>query len=74
MERKDLTARAMQITTTVAALQPQIAVLMQAVRFGIIGVEAVRLFFKSSGHDDEICDRIVADAKADVARWQNTTF
>lgn len=63
-----------KIAATVAALQPQLAVLMQAVQYGIIGVQAVRLFFQKSGQDDATCDAIVAECDRQIAKWQNAKF
>jgi hypothetical protein len=65
---------AAKIATTLASLQPQVAVVMQLVQAGIIGYTSVRAFFKTQGHDDETLDAIIADMQARIGRWNDTTF
>ena len=63
-----------KVAQTVATLQPQIAVFMQLVQAGFIGVQTVRAFYASKGHDNETLDAIVVECNAHVKRWQDTTF
>jgi len=63
-----------KIASTVAALQPQLAIIMQLVQAGFIGVQTIRAFYSSQGHDDETLDAIVAECNKHIARWNDTTF
>ena len=63
-----------KVANTVALLQPQLAVILQLVQAGFIGVQTIRAFYKSQGHDDETLDAIVKSCDAHIARWQTTTF
>ena len=63
-----------KVATTVAAIQPQLAIIMQLVQAGFIGVQTIRAFYASQGHDNETLDAIVAECNKRIARWNDTTF
>ena len=63
-----------KVANTVALLQPQLASILQLVQAGFIGVNLIRAFYKSQGHDDETLDAIVKSCDEHIARWNSTTF
>ena len=63
-----------KVANTVALLQPQLASILQLVQAGYIGVNLIRAFYKTQGHDDETLDAIVKSCDEHIARWNSTTF
>ena len=63
-----------KVANTVALLQPQLASILQLVQAGFIGVNLIRAFYKTQGHDDETLDAIVKSCDEHIARWNSTTF
>lgn len=74
MAKKDILNKAVAIAETVSALSPQIALLAQVVKAGYMGVQAVRGFYATQGHDNETLDAIIADMDRRIKRWEDADF
>jgi hypothetical protein len=66
--------KAAKIATTVAGLQPQIGIVLELVKAGVVGYASIRTAFATQGHDDETLDAIIADMQRRVQRWQDAHF
>lgn len=65
---------AAKMAATLAGLQPQIGIVLELVKAGVVGYASVRAAFKAQGHDDETLDAIIADMQRRVERWQTAQF
>lgn len=74
MPLADNVSKVAQIAATVAGLQPELAIIMKLVQGGFIGVQMVRAFYASKGHDPETLDAIVAECDKHIARWEGAKF
>ena len=63
-----------RVAGTISSLQPQLAIIMTAVRGGYMAYTAIRAVFKDAGHDDAVLDGIVAECDRHIAMWQNAKF
>ena len=76
MNYKDAIGKALTVADALSAAEPQIAILVSAVRGGYMAIKAARQFFadQSGEHDKEKLDAIIAEFDKRVGRWETTTF
>lgn len=74
MAKSNTIAKAARIAEQVSALQPQIAILLTAVKGGYLAYESIRAIFKDAGHDTDTCNGIIAECDKHIAMWQNAHF
>lgn len=78
MSISDNVQKVLTVAEMVAGFEPQIAMAVQLVKKGWMGVQAVRSFFADQnaelGHDQAVLDGIIAEFDGRVKRWQTAHF